>query len=333
VDKGYFSVLLGEITPNLSALFASQTASDRYVEMTVKGIGSGGTDATIMPRLRLLTVPYAFLAQNSMHATNAAYLVNTNNAQVVSVTGTNIVLAGSVTGASATLAGNVTASAYFGKNLTITNTISAATVTATTSISAPAITATTSISAPAITATTSISAPTITATTGINTPKVTATTSISAPTVTATTINATNLNGFGTIPIGGIIMWSGATPPAGWALCDGSQGTPDLRGRFVLASGAGTGLTARTLGSTPGGKETHVLTTSEMPAHVHNYIANAAGVVLAAAYDTGGTKPDDGLSGGYGYALSATSVQTAGGGAAHNNMPPFFVLAFIMRVD
>jgi hypothetical protein len=33
---------------------------------------------------------------------------------------------------------------------------------------------------------------------------------------------------------GGIIIWSGDVAPEGWALCDGTNGTPDLRGRFVL---------------------------------------------------------------------------------------------------
>lgn len=41
------------------------------------------------------------------------------------------------------------------------------------------------------------------------------------------------------IPIGGIILWSGsvASIPSGWALCNGSSGTPDLRGRFVVGAG------------------------------------------------------------------------------------------------
>lgn len=69
VDKGYFSVLLGEGTsvgqprPDLNVVFAGADASDRYVEITVKGIGT--PDATIAPRLRLLTSPYAFLARNA----------------------------------------------------------------------------------------------------------------------------------------------------------------------------------------------------------------------------------------------------------------------------
>ena len=63
------------------------------------------------------------------------------------------------------------------------------------------------------------------------------------------------------VPVGGIIMWSGAATnvPTGWALCDGQNGTPDLRGRFVLGAGQGAGLTPRTAGEA-GGEETHKLT-------------------------------------------------------------------------
>ena len=67
VDKGYFSVLLGEGStyqsePHpllLSGLFTNNTASDRYIEMLVKGIGAGSppADVTLLPRLRLLTSP------------------------------------------------------------------------------------------------------------------------------------------------------------------------------------------------------------------------------------------------------------------------------------
>lgn len=42
------------------------------------------------------------------------------------------------------------------------------------------------------------------------------------------------------LPRGIIVMWSGKLDalPAGWALCDGSNGTPDLRNRFVMGVGA-----------------------------------------------------------------------------------------------
>lgn len=52
------------------------------------------------------------------------------------------------------------------------------------------------------------------------------------------------------VPSGLIVMWSGSTPPDGWALCDGSFGTPDLRDRFVIGSGASytTGNTGGSVG-------------------------------------------------------------------------------------
>lgn len=80
VDKGYFSVLLGEGAavagvPNagitLSSLFNSATASDRFVQFTVKGIGSGGADVDILPRARMMSAPYAFLASRAVVATLA----------------------------------------------------------------------------------------------------------------------------------------------------------------------------------------------------------------------------------------------------------------------
>jgi microcystin-dependent protein len=89
----------------------------------------------------------------------------------------------------------------------------------------------------------SIEATTVNASTSLTTPKIVATSgtlTIEAPTVTASTITATTVNavnGNGTVPIGGIIMWAGTTPPKGWAFCDGTiygtLRTPDLRGRFI----------------------------------------------------------------------------------------------------
>ncbi|QBG47446.1 hypothetical protein EGM51_08595 [Verrucomicrobia bacterium S94] len=71
VDKGYFSVLLGEGTevngelrPALSSVFTGSDASERFMGISVKGIGSGGSDADILPRLQLVTVPYAFMAHH-----------------------------------------------------------------------------------------------------------------------------------------------------------------------------------------------------------------------------------------------------------------------------
>lgn len=69
----------------------------------------------------------------------------------------------------------------------------------------------------------------------------------------------------GTIPIGGIIAWSGQTIPDGWAICDGNQGTPNLSGKFILAAGNG-----RSLGDT-GGAEEVTLNSNNLPAHAHSF--------------------------------------------------------------
>ncbi len=58
------------------------------------------------------------------------------------------------------------------------------------------------------------------------------------------------------LPQGVITMWSGTIAPAGWALCDGTNGTPDLRDRFIVAAGS-----TMTAGSS-GGSNTLSLTTS-----------------------------------------------------------------------
>ena len=95
VNNGYFSVLLGQGTQyntephtnSLASLFYSTNANPRYVEITVLGIGVSGANITILPRLQLLTSPYAFLAANAVNATTATTLVNNNNTtQVVTVT-------------------------------------------------------------------------------------------------------------------------------------------------------------------------------------------------------------------------------------------------------
>jgi hypothetical protein len=124
VDKGYFSVLLGEGStnageprPTLSALFAAANASDRYVEMTVLGIGTGGAPVTILPRLRLLASPYAFLARSAGKLTSSSGTdlvissgggIAVNGPIVGSINGSNLV-AGSVS--SAQLAANSVTSA------------------------------------------------------------------------------------------------------------------------------------------------------------------------------------------------------------------------------
>lgn len=71
------------------------------------------------------------------------------------------------------------------------------------------------------------------------------------------------LNAGGLLPTGVICMWGGliANIPAGWSLCDGTAGTPDLRDRFILATGLDD------MGA--GGGSSHVVTSSASGAHTH----------------------------------------------------------------
>ena len=151
------------------------------------------------------------------------------------------------------------------------------------------------------------------------------------------------------VPIGAIIMWSNynSNPiPSSYALCDGTAGTPDLRGRFILSSG-----TSRIIGQT-GGVETVTLNISQIPSHNHNVSGSTSqngehyhtsSVVNSSQYQT------DDLIGGYSGYNVFQDVNTnnagihnhnmnfdsgnTGGGQPHENMPPFYVLAYIMRIS
>ena len=122
------------------------------------------------------------------------------------------------------------------------------------------------------------------------------------------------------VPSGVIVMWSGSAGniPAGWALCNGSSGTPDLRGRFVLGGG-GTYNPGAT-----GGEEEVTLTKSQIPSHTHKIF------VTEGEFTSSGMNV---LS--YGKAGVYTSNYTGsnvGGGGAHNNMPPYYALCYIMKL-
>lgn len=94
------------------------------------------------------------------------------------------------------------------------------------------------------------------------------------------------LAGLSVIPTGGIIMWAGVATdvPAGWFLCDGGNGTPDLRDRFIICAGQeyDAHSTGGTVDYTPAGTVAaggthshngtvngHTLTLDQMPAHKH----------------------------------------------------------------
>lgn len=135
------------------------------------------------------------------------------------------------------------------------------------------------------------------------------------------------ISGFGTVPTGGIIMWNGAEEeiPDGWALCNGENGTPDLRNRFVVGAGSGGGYA---VGDT-GGANSVTLTVAQMPSHSHVISAKTVG------YAGGWNARQEALT----YDGNAqfngrrdVAGDATGGGQAHENRPPYYALCFIMRV-
>jgi len=131
------------------------------------------------------------------------------------------------------------------------------------------------------------------------------------------------------IPTGVIVMWSGtiATIPSGWALCDGTNGTPDLRDRFIVGarqddSGVAKTNVKGTLLQT-GGEHQHTLTTGEMPSHSHDIPRRSPTVGSWRTFDS----PDELNIGIWGNPTGST-----GGDQPHENTPPFYALAFIIKL-
>jgi microcystin-dependent protein len=168
------------------------------------------------------------------------------------------------------------------------------------------------------------------------------------------------------MPAGTVVTFGGANIPSGWLACDGSQldgtmpkyaalyaaiGTvyggdamaskfnlPDLRGRVAMGDGAGSGLTARSLGQTFG-EESHTLTVDEMPKHTHDLYLNSPGMGPSQGFwnlnwNTVGVFPGEASpppTMGAGY-QNFMEIQSAGGGAAHNSVPPTLVLKHIIKL-
>jgi microcystin-dependent protein len=154
-------------------------------------------------------------------------------------------------------------------------------------------------------------------------------------------------------------MFAGTFAPLGWATCDGqllaiSQydalfsllgttyggdgrttfGLPDLRGRLPIHMGQGPGLTPRNIGS-KGGAEEVTLNGNQLPQHSHGPMRASAspateaqpeGRVLARSSQDVYVEEDPDET------LSAKSVQTVGGGQAHDNMHPFQAINYIVAL-
>lgn len=210
--------------------------------------------------------------------------------------------------------------------------------------------------------------------TGVTTSTGTGSTVLSAsPTFTGTPLAPTAAVGTNTtqlattafvrsiIPTGVITMWYGsiASVPSGWYLCDGTNGTPDLRDRFVVGAGStyavnGTGGSANATLVSHTHTATSTFTGSALGTHSHTATDSGHTHTLPGAVSAGGIGPVGGgsnvstfqtvttdsgnanisvssVSAGTPSGSVATSVSTEGSSATNANLPPYYALAYIMK--
>lgn len=123
------------------------------------------------------------------------------------------------------------------------------------------------------------------------------------------------------VPSGFIGMWSGAIVPNGWFLCDGTNGTPDLRNKFIVGSGS-----SYSIGDT-GGSETVTLTEKQIPEHTHSF-KDYNGTDACSSGGIYNMKSKGQFGKGY---YDTVTTQSVGGGQPHENRPPYYALAYIMK--
>jgi hypothetical protein len=136
---------------------------------------------------------------------------------------------------------------------------------------------------------------------------------------------------------GMIILWSGsiASIPSGFALCDGASGTPDLRDRFIVGAGSTYAVDA-TGGSADATLPTHTHTATSVvtdPSHQHSVPSGSAG---ASNYALGGPAGSFSASQTTGLQSTGITVATtnanAGTSGTNANLPPYYALAYIMKL-
>lgn len=183
-------------------------------------------------------------------------------------------------------------------------------------------------------------------------------------------VYASRYYGEGVVPTNGIVMYSGTLSGnfdangvgigeyTGWQLCNGKNGSPDLRGRFIVGLGNSDGsnygynnseknLSDYSSIGNNGGEHDHVLTLAEMPSHSHaGSTTNSAGAhshninTPTSCDDFAGlsqsgcyfAKPVQSTTTSVAGAHSHTlNITPEGGNQGHENRPPYYVLAFMIK--
>lgn len=101
----------------------------------------------------------------------------------------------------------------------------------------------------------------------------------------------------------------------GDAICNGNNGTPNLSGRMIVSYGGDF-----TVLNEEGGSKTHTLSQTELPAHTHTFRQYV---------QSGSNSGSGGEAAGY---FEDGQTQSTGNNQPHNNMPPYKVLVYIMKL-
>jgi hypothetical protein len=137
-----------------------------------------------------------------------------------------------------------------------------------------------------------------------------------------------------TIPTGMISLWYGSigSVPLGWYLCDGTNGTPDLRDKFVVGAGSAYSVAA-TGGSTDAIVVSHTHTATSTvtdPGHFHS-----TGQAFSGGGGNGATTGGSGLTTVTGSKTTGITVATtnasSGTSGTNANLPPYYALAYVMK--
>ena len=154
---------------------------------------------------------------------------------------------------------------------------------------------------------------------------------------------ADGADGSSNIPSGCIMMFYGTTAPNGWQICNGSNGSPDLRNKFIVSTGSSYSLSAQ------GGENSVSLSTSQMPSHDHDADASVSdpghnhqlkgGVddsdsmpARVAPSDQNSNLRTDAMNSATTGISVSIDIDNEGSGQAHENRPPYFALTFIMKL-
>lgn len=128
-----------------------------------------------------------------------------------------------------------------------------------------------------------------------------------------------------------IALWSGteATIPFGWAMCNGLNGTPDLRDKFIIGAGpakppgttGGASSHTHVFSGTPAG-HTHVFTPTS---HAHDLISGYNIAAGGDIYHVTSTSLAPGTN-------ASTNVTPAGTIPVGATVPPYYALCYIMHI-